>query len=149
MTETRTIEKLLRQQAALAKFGSFAFAEIDLQKVLTEAARICAQSLGVPYAKICRHRATQNDLLVEAGYGWHAGVIGYVVSPADETSTQGRAFVRGEPVILEDLSKNNSYTLPLFYAEHGIVATVDVLIKGKSGPWGVLEIDSSTAHAFD
>jgi hypothetical protein len=40
MTETRTIEKLLRQQAALAKFGSFAFAEIDLQKVLTEAARI-------------------------------------------------------------------------------------------------------------
>jgi two-component sensor histidine kinase len=149
MTETRTIEKLLRQQAALAKFGSFAFAEIDLQKVLTEAARICAQSLGVPYAKICRHRATQNDLLVEAGYGWHAGVIGYVVSPADESSTQGRAFVRGEPVILEDLSKNNSYALPVFYAEHGIVATVDVLIKGKSGPWGVLEIDSPMAHAFD
>ena len=70
MTETRTIEKLLRQQAALANFGSFAFWESDLQKILTEAAEICAQSLGVPYAKICRYRAAQNDLLVEAGCGW-------------------------------------------------------------------------------
>jgi hypothetical protein len=30
MSKTRTIEKLLRQQAALANFGSFAFREPDL-----------------------------------------------------------------------------------------------------------------------
>jgi two-component sensor histidine kinase len=150
VTETRTIEKLLRQQAALANFGSFAFGETDLQKILTEAALICAQSLDVPYAKICRYRADHNDLLVDAGCGWNEGVIGYVVSPADETSTQGRAFVTGQPVILEDLSKNNSYALPPFYGDHEIVATADVLIKTKDGgPWGVLEIDSATARAFD
>jgi two-component sensor histidine kinase len=149
VTEIRTIEKLLRQQAALANFGSFAFGENDLQKILTEAAEICAQSLEVPFAKICRYRADRDDLLVEAGCGWNVGVVGYVVSPADETSTQGRAFVTGHPVILEDLSKNNSYALPPFYEDHKIVATADVLIKGKSGPWGVLEIDSATARAFD
>lgn len=149
MTETRTIEKLLRQQAALANFGSFAFQETELQKILTEAAEICARSLSVPFAKICRYRADHNDLLVEAGCGWNQGVVGYVVSPADETSTQGRAFLTGKPVILEDLSKNDSYALPAFYADHDIVATVDVLIKGKDGPWGVLEIDSATARAFD
>jgi len=149
MTETRTIEKLLRQQAALANFGSFAFGETILQNILTEAARICAQSLSVPYAKICRYRARENDLLVVAGCGWHADVVGYVVSPADESSTQGRAFVTGKPVILKDLSKNDSFTLPPFYAEHGVVATADVLIKGKGEPWGVLEIDSETARDFD
>lgn len=149
MSDTRTIEKLLRQQAALANFGSFAFGERDLQKILTMAAGICAESLGVPYAKICRYRADYDDLLVEAGFGWKEGVIGYVVSPADETSTQGRAFVTGKPVILEDLSKNNSYALPPFYADHKIVATTDVLIKGTGTAWGVLEIDSSTARAFD
>ena len=150
MNETRTIGKLLRQQAALANFGSFAFGETDLQKILAEAARICAQSLEVPFAKICRYRADHDDLLVEAGCGWKEGVIGYVVSPADETSAQGRAFVTGKPVILEDLSKNNSYALPPFYGDHGIVATTDVLIKAKDGgPWGVLEIDSATARAFD
>lgn len=149
MSETRTIEKLLRQQAALANFGSFAFGERDLQKILTEAAEICARSLDVSCAKICRYRADRNDLLVEAGCGWNEGVVGHVVSSADPTSTQGRAFITGEPVILEDLSKNNSYKLPPFYADHKIVATVDVLIKGKDGPWGVLEIDSKTARAFD
>jgi two-component sensor histidine kinase/putative methionine-R-sulfoxide reductase with GAF domain len=149
VSEIRTIDKLLRQQSALASFGSFAFGERDLQKILTEAARICAQSLAVPYAKICRYRAEQNDLLVEAGYGWNAGVTGRVISQANESSTQGRAFVTGKPVILEDLSTNDSYSLPPFYADHGIVATADVLIKGSGDPWGVLEIDSATAHAFD
>lgn len=145
----RTIERLLRQQAALANFGSFAFNEPDLQKVLSEAARICAESLGVPYSKICRYRPDENDLLVVAGYGWEAGVVGNVISQADESSTQGRAFVTGEPVILEDISKNNSYNLPTFYAQHGIVSTVDVLIKGKGGPFGVLEADCTQQHTFD
>ena len=131
MINNRTIEKLLRQQAALAHFGSFAFGEEDLQKVLSEAARICAESLGVPFTKICRYRIPQNDLLVVAGHGWEAGVVGHVISQADESSTQGRAFVTGQPVILEDIRKNNSYDLPDFYARHGIVSTVDVLIKGK------------------
>jgi two-component sensor histidine kinase len=149
MTEPRTTAKLLRQQSALSKFGSFAFSETDLQKVLNEAARACADSLTVPFAKICRHRQAENDLLVEAGFGWSAGVVGTVVSAADEKSTQGRAFVTGEPVIVEDLANNKSYALPAFYAEHGIVATADVLIKGYGQPWGVLEIDSPTARKFD
>lgn len=149
MTAERTIEKLLRQQAALANFGSFAFDETDLQNILSEAARICAESLGVPYSKICRYRPVENDLLVVAGHGWEAGVVGHVVSKADESSTQGRAFVTGQPVILEDIKKNNSYNLPDFYARHGIASTVDVLIKGKSGPFGVLEADCSRQHTFD
>jgi two-component sensor histidine kinase len=149
MTETRTIEKLLRQQAALANFGSFAFGEGDVQKVLTEAAHACAEGLSVPYAKICRHRKAENDLVVEAGHGWKTGVVGSVVSAADEKSTQGRAFVTGEPVILEDLSHNKSFALPSFYADHKIVATADVLIKGKGQPWGGLEVDSPKARKFD
>ena len=97
MSKTRTIEKLLREQAALAKFGSYAFGEGDLKKVLTEAARVCAESLCVPFAKICRYRKAENDLLVEAGYGWHAGVIACVVSRADESSTQVGDRITFEP----------------------------------------------------
>lgn len=150
MTSARTIERLLRQQAALAKFGGFAFGEPDLQKILAEAARICAESLEVPLTKICRFRPGENDLLVVAGHGWESGVVGCVVSQADESSTQGRAFITGEPVILEDLRKNNSYHLPSFYADYGILSTVDVLIKGTDGsPFGVLEADCTEQHTFD
>ena len=42
------VKRLLRQQAALATFGSFAFRETDLLKILNEAARICADESECP-----------------------------------------------------------------------------------------------------
>ena len=146
----RTIDKLLRQQAALAAFGSFAFRERDLRKILTEAARICAASLEVPFCKICRYRDEKNDLLIEAGWGWHLGVIGKVVSQANESSPQGRAYVTGAPVIIRNLQEANNLNLPSFYQEHGIVSTVDVIIPAIDDvAYGVLEIDSPEQHQYD
>jgi two-component sensor histidine kinase len=144
------VKRLLRQQAALATFGSFAFREADLLKILNQAARICAESLNVPFCKICRYRSKENDLLIEAGCGWDSNVIGRVVSPADSSSPQGRAYTTGEPVIIRNLNAANDLSLPAFYGQHKIVATVDVLIKGLDGPpYGVLEVDSPTQHAYD
>ena len=144
------VERLLRQQAALAAFGSYAFREPVLLHILDEAARVCAEGLDVPFCKICRYREIENDLLIEAGHGWNAGVVGQVVSQADETSPQGRAYVTGLPVILRNLQEANDVLLPAFYAEHGIISTVDVIIKGMDGePYGVLEIDSPTQHTYD
>ncbi len=146
----RTVEKLLRQQAALAEFGTFAFREPDLLKILTEAARICATSLEVPFCKVCRYRPDKDDLLIEAGWGWKLGVIGRVVSQANESSPQGRAYVTGEPVIIRNLHTANNLSLPPFYEEHGVVSTVDVVIPAIGGPpYGVLEIDSPHQHQYD
>jgi two-component sensor histidine kinase len=146
----RDVESLLRQQEALARFGSFAFRETNLIRILEEAARICAGSLGVRHCKVCRYRPVEKDLLIEAGFGWHPGVVGKVVSPADESSPQGRAFVSGEPVIVHNLHQANDYMPPDFYAQHGIVSTVDVLIKSQAGPpFGVLEVDSTAEHSYD
>jgi two-component sensor histidine kinase len=149
-TSATQVRNLLRQQAAVAHFGSFALRESDVLKVLTEAARVCAQCLSVPFSKVCRYRETENDLLIEAGHGWHAGVIGNVVSRADVTSPQGRAFITGEPSICNDLRNDNDFKLPAFYAEHGIVSTIDVVIKGRDDqPYGVLEIDNDQQHDYD
>jgi two-component sensor histidine kinase len=144
------VGRLLLQQEALAEFGSFAFRETDLMAILTEAARICAASLEVPFCKICRYRSQENDLLIVAGCGWDTGVIGRVISQADDSSPQGRAYVTREPVIIRNLQESNDLVLPPFYAQHGIVSTVDVVIKGLEGaPYGVLEIDSPTPHAYN
>ncbi len=143
------VRKLLRQQAAIASFGSFALRQGDLLKVLTEAARVCAEGLSVPFCKVCRYRVEENDLLIEAGHGWHAGVVGHVVSRADATSPQGRAFITGQPSICNDLRKDNDYELPPFYAAHGIVSTIDVVINGNGKPYGVLEIDNDRQHDYD
>ena len=144
------VRKLLRQQAAVAGFGSFALRQNDLLKTLNEAARACAEGLGVPFCKVCRYRAAENDLIIEAGHGWKAGVVGTVES-ADPSSPQGRAFVTGKPAIFNDLSKDNQFELPWFYAEHGIISLIDVVIhvKGEDQAYGVLEIDNDKQHDYD
>jgi two-component sensor histidine kinase len=143
------ITKLLQQQAAIAGFGSFALRQGDLMLILNEAARVCAEGLNVPFSKVCKYRPEENDLLVKAGYGWHPGVVGHVVSRADESSPQGRAFITGQPSICADLGKDHVFELPHFYAEHGIVSTIDVIIKGADRPYGVLEIDNNELHEYD
>ena len=143
------IRRLRRQQKALADFGGFAIGERDLGKILMEAARVCAECFEVPFCKICRYRSEEQDLLVEAGIGWHQGVIGRVVSRADASTPQGRAFSTGEPVICGDLRKDATFMLPSFYAEHNIVSTVDVIIKSQGRPYGVLEIDSPIQQDYD
>jgi two-component sensor histidine kinase len=144
------VHKLLRQQAAIARFGSFALREGDLLKVLTEAARVCAEGLNVPFSKVCRYRPAENDLLIEAGHGWKAGVIGTIES-ADPSSPQGRAFDSGQPSICDDVRTDNNFELPTFYAAHGIVSTVGVVIhvKDDARPYGVLEIDNNEQHDYD
>ena len=54
----------------MATFGSLAFRETGLVKILNEAARICAECLNVPFCTVFRYRSKDNDLLIEAGYGW-------------------------------------------------------------------------------
>ncbi len=139
-----------RQQKALTEFGSFALGEQDLGKVLTEAARVCAECFEVPFCKVCRYRLEENDLLIEAGVGWNPGMIGKVVTRVDFSSPQGLAFSTGEPTVCGNLNNTASFVLPSFYSEHNIISTIDVIIKTKSGlSYGVLEVDSPIQQDYD
>lgn len=150
MTEDAAkIRKLFRQQAAIARFGSFAFRETDLQKILMEAARVCAACFDVPFCTVCRHRVEEDDLFIEAGFGWRDGVVGKAVSQADASSPQGRAFIARAPSICNDVRDMHELDLPAFYVEYGIVSTIGVVIAGKGQPYGVLEIDSCEQHDYD
>ena len=142
VTDAAKMQKLLRQQTAIARFGSFALRELDLTNILDEAVRVCAEGLGVAFSQVCRYRAENNDLVAAAGYGWRDQVIGHVVSRADMSSPQGRAFTTGEPSIC--------YDLPPSYAAHGIVSIVDVIIKANDGqPYGILEIAADQPRDYD
>jgi two-component sensor histidine kinase len=149
--ESAMVRKLLRQQAAIAAFGTFALRQTDLPTILNEAAKVCAQAIDVPYSKICRHRPAKSDLIIEAGWGWPAGVIGSVV-PAVASSPQGRAFTSRRPSICNFLRDEGDFILPGFYAKASIISTIDVVIVGAaadSEPYGVLEIDSDRQQDYD
>jgi len=136
------VKGLRNQQAALAAFGSFALRENNLQKVLAEAARVCAMGVSIPRAKIYQYRADQQDLCVVASHGWQPDVVGYAVSTTDVNLPQCKTFLTGEPVVLEDVSADCDYMHPTIYADHEILATASVPIKGEDRSWGVLAVDS-------
>ena len=143
-----TGQKLLRQQAAIARFGGFALREPDLTKILTEAARACADGLGVPFSQVWQYRAEKNDLVVAAGHGWLDEVVGHAVSCDDMRSLQGRAFTTGETSIAGDLQNGNGCGLPPFYAAHDIVSIVDVIIQDDGDqPYGILEVGADRPRA--
>jgi signal transduction histidine kinase/CheY-like chemotaxis protein len=150
VTDAAKIQTLLRQQTAIARFGSFALREPDLTNILTEAVRVCAEGLGVPFSQVCQYRAENYDLVVVAGYGWRDRVTGRVVSRADMSSPQVRTLTTGEPSICDDLQKGTCYDLPPSYAAHGIVSIVDVIIKANDDqPYGILEIAADQPRDYD
>jgi two-component sensor histidine kinase len=148
--DERRLRKLQRQQTALAKFGCYAFRQPELGAVLREAARLCAHGLGVPLSKVLRYRPEENDLIVAAGVGWRADVVGRSTSKADKSSPAGRAFITGKAVITQDLRKRGDFELAPIYRDHSILSAVNVIVQGTGErPYGVLEVDSIRLRRFD
>jgi len=65
----RDIKRLLRQQAALAEFGSFAFGEDDVGKVLMEGTRICVDGSEGWFSNVRRKSANANEFLPMPSFG--------------------------------------------------------------------------------
>jgi signal transduction histidine kinase/CheY-like chemotaxis protein len=66
------------------------------------------------------------------------------------SSPQGRAFSTGEPSICDNLKNDAYFDLPPFYAAHGIVSIVDIVIKGSDDrPYGILEVGNDQQHDYN
>jgi signal transduction histidine kinase len=62
----------------------------------------------------------------------------------------GARFITRESSICDDLRSGPYSDLPPFYAAHGIVSIIDVIIKGTDEqPYGILEIDNNRQHDYD
>ena len=137
-----------QQQAALAQFGIEAFRTDDLDALLTNAAALAGQGLGVERAKVLELLPPGDKLLIRAGVGWEPGVVGNATIDADRASPAGYALLTGEPVTSEDLGNDGRFRCPEVLRRHGIKSAVNVIIRGNDGPFGVLEVDSHRARHF-
>jgi len=118
---------LMRQYWLPACLSSELIADGDPLRLMLLGERLIARRPDI------RHRADREQ---------RDQAIGDVVSRADMSSPQGRAFNTGEPSIC--------YDLPPSYAAHGIVSIVDVIIKANDGqPYGILEIAADQPRDYD
>lgn len=140
----------LRQQTILAKFGELALQCDDLDEILTEACRLVGQALGTDLAKVVELQSDGRTLLVRAGVGWKAGVVGVASIDLTENSSEAYALRCGEPMISPDVAKETRFKYADFLIDNGAQAVANVIIiGGKDRPaFGLLQIDSRTPRDF-
>ena len=138
-----------RRNRILAEFGRDALQNTELQKLLDQAVLRVSQAVEVGRAKIMRYMSQTADLLVVAGVGWHAGVVGNRRLGTDIASPAGCAFQTAQPVTINDLANAPAFRTPSLLAEHGIVSLCNVPIITDGQIWGVLEVDSQRQRNFD
>lgn len=142
--ETSSFE---RRRGALVDLGLLATREDSVERLFDEAAVFVRNGLGADASKILERRPS-GSLLVRAGSGWSPGVVGEIEIPSDGDSQANYALRSGEPVIVTDLRAENRFTPWPAFLELGVISGVNVVIEGKHGPYGVLEVDHYSTRTF-
>lgn len=137
-----------RQQAVVARIGMQALAATDLGDLFDHAVRQLAHTLETDFAKILELDPDSNDLLLRAGVGWRAGLVGHARVPADHGSQAGYTLASRGPVIVRSLADERRFHGPELLVEHGVVSGVSCTIPNGDGPFGVLAVHTRTQRAF-
>lgn len=144
----RALRLRIRQQEILAELGVFCLQGAEFTELLDRTAQLTAEGLEADYCKVMEHIRAENRLLVVAGVGWEAGVVGTASVGADLESPAGYALHTGKPVISNHLENEERFRTPELLIEHGIRRAMNVILQGDGTPFGVLEVDSRFEGEF-
>jgi two-component sensor histidine kinase len=143
------VERLRKQVSALAQFGGQALRTQELDALLQEATRLVSDAMNIDLVKVLELLPDRDQMLLRAGINWRPGVVGHALISAGEGSSAGHAVRTEQPVITEDITTEARFQIPDLLIEHGVKSTVNVVIRGEGGPFGVLEVDSRRYRHFD
>ena len=144
----RALQQRIRQQEILAELGVTALQGASFDTLLADTARLTAEGLRAEFCKVLEYIPADNELLVRAGVGWDAGVVGTARIGADLASPAGFALRTGKPVISNHLENEERFRTPEILRQHGIHRAMNVILQGDGRPFGVLEVDSRSEDEF-
>ncbi|MEL6458915.1 MAG: PAS domain-containing protein [Cyanobacteria bacterium J06621_15] len=137
------------QQSLVAELSQAALARMDLSSLMHQAVTTIAQCLDVEYCKILELLPGGNKFLLRSGIGWHFGLVGTATVNAERNSQAGYAISCEEPVIVNDLTKENRFQGSQLLIEHNVVSGLSVIIHGKDRPFGVLGAHTTKKRRFN
>ena len=127
-----------RQQSAVAELGNLALSGVEEDKLFEAASSRVAETLEVEASGILELLPGGDALLLRAGTGWRAGLVGRATLGSGLESHAGYALERNEPVIIADLRSETRFRPPPLLRDHGMISGVSVVIRGDGVPFGVL-----------
>lgn len=138
----------LQQQAAVAELGLLALEGHDVQRLMDHATEAIAETLDVELTKVLELLPGGDQLLLRAGVGWHAGLVGQATVSAGLESQAGYTLCSQHPVIVSDLSQETRFRVPPLLSDHGVVSGLSVAIGGQDRPFGVLGAHTTRHRTF-
>ncbi len=138
----------VRQQAAVATLGQAELLGAGVDDTLVAASAALADGLRMELVKILELLPDDSGVLLRAGVGWKAGLVGHTVVPIGKDSQAGYTLAAGGPVIVEDMTSESRFSGPALLHEHGVVSGLSVPIEGDDRPWGVLGVHSRERRSF-
>jgi|GEM_PF-1226001 len=127
--EAAAVESWARQQAAVAALGQQALGDIELSTLLDTAVSMAASILDVEYAKVLELLPDGQTLLLRAGVGWHAGLVGTATVDADIAHQAGYTLFSDTPVVVDDLRTETRFSGPQVLHDHGVISGMSVIIR--------------------
>jgi C4-dicarboxylate-specific signal transduction histidine kinase len=141
-------DRHLRQQRVVAELGLATIVTTDLQEVLDTISRTGVETLEVPFLEIMERLEGEDALLLRAGAGWRDGLVGSIRIPTGLGSVAGFTLDADGPVVIEDLREETRLRPSDLLTAHGVVSSLTVVIRSRSGPWGVLGVHNDRPRSF-
>jgi PAS domain S-box-containing protein len=143
-----TLRIRLEQQSAVARLGLNAIGTDDIQSLLDSAVRSVAVTLDVELCKVLELMEDGQTFLLRAGVGWNKGLVGAAEVPAGTDSQAGYTLLQDHPLFVQDLRADSRFRGPALLVEHGVTSGLSVVIRGRSGPFGVLGAHTRQPRTF-
>jgi PAS domain S-box-containing protein len=146
----REVRVRARQQETLARLGEGALTESDLQKFFNEVVTVVGEILDVELVKILELVPGDAELLLRAGIGWRAGLVGTANVSTGRDTQAGYTLASGRPVIVEDLGSETRFSGAPLLQQHSVVSGLTTPIAGRDGrAYGVLGAHTRKRRKFN
>ncbi|PYM13815.1 MAG: hypothetical protein DMD81_19985 [Candidatus Rokuibacteriota bacterium] len=138
---TRSFERLAlkaRNDETLQNFSQRLLEATDKQTILQDAVGTTRDLVGAECVGLFMYDAASLCLRLEAGVGWHAGMIGTLTIPLSNVSFARHAFAHREIVQLEDATHEERFFVPSQGVVRGARSAIYLPLGVRDQPIGLL-----------
>ena len=151
-TERCLAEKELGQCAlkheVVAKIGQIALTGGDLRDLFAQSLALVATTLEVEYCKVLELSADDQTLSVCGAVGWsNESPIGEVISAGQDFPVEFTP-ISTAPLSVENMQAETRFSGPQLLHEHDAVSGMNVVIRGRKKPFGMLCAQAKNLRKF-
>lgn len=140
-------QRKLVEQEKMVQFSQELLGDITRQGIIDRAVKVAVRVLGVDHCNIVL-RSDNGKLLLSAAVGWDQELVGRCELAEGDGSQTGYTMETGQPVIVDDLEKEERFAVHPVVRERGVKSSMSVPMFSESEMIGAMLVHTNTHHHF-